>query len=228
MLQQVRKLLRINWPVTLWLNYRLLPFNQAKHCPLVVYGSLRFELGPSARLLLSPAATGFGSLVLGSRHETYQASAGKAQFTLLGCWRANGKFRLGVDSCLYVHQDAVLTTGDQIFLARDTQIDCNESITLGNHLLAGEIYLCDTAAHAVSHAAGSDKPMTLPIHIDENCYFGHRTMVLRGVSIPANSVVGSGAVCCRNYSAQYSEGHIFLTGVPAQVKAENVTPDCSI
>jgi len=216
----------MNLLATLRINFRLLRWRQALRLPVVVEGPLRMEIGREARLIL-PAEAGYGTIVIGSRHETYKAAAGKTQFTLLGTWRADGRLRLGIDSCLYVHRGATLQTGDGIYIARDSQIECAESVTIGNHVLAGEIYVCDSAGHQVLHR-GVEQPMTRPIHISEGCYFGFRTMVLRGATIPPHCVIGSGAVCTRDYVQDHPEGHLLLTGVPAEVKATDVTPNCHV
>lgn len=211
---------------TLKLNFRLLPWRQACRLPIVVEGPLRVDIGPEAKLLLPPDAKR-GTVVIGSRHETYKAAAGKTQFSLYGTWQVEGRVRIGIDSCLYIHRKATFHTGDGVFIARDSQIECAEAITLGNQVLAGEIYLCDTAGHPVSHQ-GKSLPMTRPIMIGDGCYFGFRTQVLRGTVIPPHCVIGSGAVCTRNYAEAHPEGHLLLTGVPAEVKATDVTPDCTV
>lgn len=216
----------MNWLATLRLNFRLLPWRQALRLPIVVQGALRLDIGPEARIVL-PSDAPHGTVVLGSRHETYKASAGRAQCSIYGTWQIVGRVRIGVDSCLYIHRGATLTTGADVYIARDSQVECAEAITLGNHVLAGEIYLCDTAAHKVSHA-GVEQPMTRPIMIGDGCYFGFRTQVLRGAVIPPQCVIGSGAVCTRDYAAQHKEGHLLLAGVPAQIRATDVTPDCHV
>lgn len=226
MLQRLKRLLSINWYRTLQLNLRLLPWRQARRLPIVVQGRLRVE-GLSGQIVLPPDAP-FDTVRIGSRHETFRASAGLAQLALYGRWEVAGPVRIGVDSCLFVHRDAVFSTGCDVYLARNTQIDCCCSVSIGDHVLAGELYVCDSAVHAVTRDGGVSRPLTLPVTIGHDCYFGHRTMVLRGTTIPAYSVIGSGAVCCRDYAAQHPEGHVLLTGVPAQVKSTGVTPDCHI
>lgn len=216
----------MNILATLRINFSLLPFRQACRLPIVVEGPLRLDLGREARLVL-PEDASRGTIVIGSRHETYKASAGKTQFSFFGTWQVDGRVRIGIDSCLYIHPKAMFRTGDGVFIARDSQIECAEAITLGDNVLAGEIYLCDTAGHPVSHQ-GKTQPMTRPIHIDEGCYFGFRTQVLRGAVIPAHCVIGSGAVCTRDYAQDHPEGHLLLTGVPAEVKTTDVTPDCYV
>lgn len=216
----------MNWLATLKLNFKLLPWRQAMRLPIVVEGPLLVELGSEARIILPPDAP-FRTIVLGSRHETYKARAGKAQFTIFGTWQVKGQVRIGTDCCLYIHRAATLTTGHGVYIARDSQIECAECVTIGNRVLAGEIYICDNAGHQVTHA-GQPQPMTRPITIADGCYFGFRTMVLRGACIPPHCVIGSGAVCTRNYAAEHPEGHLLLTGAPADVKASEVTPDCHV
>ena len=216
----------MNLLCTLYLNLRLLPFRQAIRLPIVVEGPLRLELGSEARLIL-PDGAGRGTVVLGSRHETYKVGAGKTQFSLFGTWQVQGAVHIGLDSCLYIHRGATFTTGCDVYIARDSQIECAESITVGHRVLMGEVYLCDTAAHPVLHC-GKLQPMTRPIHIGDGCYFGYRTMVLRGAILPSHCVVGSGAVCTRDYCQDHPEGHLLLTGVPAQVKETGVEADCQV
>lgn len=216
----------MNLLATLKLNLKLLPWRQALRLPIVVQGPLRVELGPKARLEL-PAVAGRATVVIGSRHETYKAGAGKGQFSLHGTWKVGGRVRLGVDSCLYIHEGATLTTGSEVYIARDSQIECAQEVTIGDYVLMGETYICDTVAHPVKHGS-SLQPMTRPIAIAEGCYFGFRTMVLRGTRIPPHCVIGSGAVCTRDYTAAHPDGHLLLTGVPAEVKATDVTPDCHV
>ena len=217
---------RTNWLATLKLNLKLLPWHQARRLPIVVEGPLRIEIGEEARIVL-PNEAAKATITLGSRHETYKAEAGKAQFSIFGTWEVRGRIHIGIDSCLYIHHGATLITGRDVFVARDSQIECAERVVIGDNVLAGEIYICDNAGHSVAH--GKDvQPMTKPITIGDGCYFGFRTMVLRGAVIPPHSVIGSGAVCTRDYSAEHPEGHLLLTGVPAEVKASDVTPDCHV
>ena len=222
----LESLFRTNWPATLKLNLKLLPWHQARRLPIVVEGPLRIEIGEGARVVL-PADAAKGTITLGSRHETYKAEAGKAQFSIFGTWEVNGSIRIGPDSCVFIHRGATLTTGRDVFVARDSQIECAERVAIGNRVLAGEIYICDSAGHRVTHGADV-QPMTRPIVIGDGCYFGFRTLVLRGAVVPPHSVIGSGAVCTRDYGAAHPEGHLLLTGVPAEVRATDVTPDCHV
>lgn len=216
----------MNLLATLRLNFRLLPLRQALRLPIVVEGPLRLDIGREARLIL-PDDAARGTVVIGSRHETYKAQAGCAQFSLFGTWQVDGRVRIGTDSCLYIHSGATFHTGADVFIARNSQIECVQQVTLGQRVLTGEIYICDTAAHRVTHA-GVEPPMTRPIVVGDDCYFGFRTQLLRGAVIPPCSVVGSGAVCTRDYAQLHPSGHILLCGVPAEVKATDVTPDCHV
>lgn len=210
----IQEKFRINWWQTLRLNFHFFPWRVAIRLPIVVEGRLRVT-DWSGSIQLPPQAS-FGTVVIGSRHETYVASCGKAQLSLGGCWKVNGCIRIGADSCIYIHKNALLETGDGCFLARDTQIHCFNRIVLADKVKAGEIYITDTSAHPIRRG-GKLLPMTGTVRVGEGCYFGFRVMLLRGCVIPPYSVVGSGAICTRDYT-EYGKCNLFLAGCPAEVK----------
>lgn len=218
MREQIRRFFSYNWLSTLRINFRLLPFGQARKLPILVQGRIYTTFGPHTRLVLTNEHVTRGMLILGSMHEMVTVHGGQSMLTLLGSWELGGELHLGIGSNLYVAEGAVLTSGDGIYIGGNSKIDCFEHVRLGNNVLAGEIYISDTSAHPVMHH-GKLMPMTKPIEVGDGCYFGFRTMVLRGCHIPPRCVIASGAVCTR----QFTEPETLLAGVPAEVKERNVT-----
>lgn len=211
---QIKEKIRINWWQSLRLNFHFLPWRMAIRFPIVVEGRLRVtDWSGSIRM---PRRASFGTVVIGSRHETYVAASGKAQLSLGGCWNVRGRIRIGVDSCIYVHKNALLETGDGCFLARDTQIHCFNHVVLGDRVKAGEIYVVDTVAHLIRRG-GQQLPLLGSVRVGEGCYLGFRVMLLKGCVIPPWSVVGSGAVCTRDYT-EAGDRHLFLAGCPAEAR----------
>lgn len=219
MKQLLKNIFRINWWVSWRLNTRLLPWRDALRFPIVVYGSLRTEL-QGGKLIL-PAHAPFGTLVFGSHHETYVAASGKAQFTLNGTWQLHGPCHIGVDSCIYIGPQAYMECGKNCFLARDTQIHCFHKVLIGHDVKAGECYITDSAAHEIIRK-GAPQPMTAPVIIGDRCYLGFRTIMLKGTHIPPDSVIGSGAICTRDYTLEGNSG-LFLTGIPAEVREREIS-----
>ena len=218
MKQTIKNLFRINWWATLRLNFGLLPWCDARRLPIIVYGKLRMETCGGALQL--PTHAPRATVVIGSHHETYVASGGRAQLSLHGTWKVEGRICIGVDSCLYIGQGATLTTGGGCFIARDSQIHCFHQISIGQGVKAGEVYITDSAAHTIVRG-GNPSPMLGEVKVGNRCYLGFRTMLLKGCVLPPDSVVGSGAVCTRDYSTQGTSG-LFLTGCPATIKEREV------
>ena len=132
-----------------------------------------------------------------------------------------GFLRIGPDSCIAIEKDALLETGTNTYLGRDTQIHCYHHIVIGNNIFAGEMYLCDSTIHQV-FSSGKAKPMHGEAIIGDGTYLGFRTTLLKGSVIPPRSVVGSGAVCSSDYSKNGAE-KLFICGNPATVKAQEIT-----
>lgn len=209
---------KTNWLATFRLNYHVGGWRAVVRMPIRVYGPLKLSV--EGRIMLpqdSPRAT----LVINSCHEDYTASSGRAELNVRGLWKVGGFLRIGPDSCIAIEKGALLETGADTYLGRDTQIHCSHHVSIGNGVFAGEMYVCDSTVHQV-FAAGKAKPVQGEVLIADGTYLGFRTVLLKGTVIPPRSVVGSGAVCASDFSAAGAE-KLFIYGNPAQVKARDVT-----
>lgn len=227
-LNSIKRIVKRCFTMNIWattiVNYRLIGLKAVFWQPVIVFGHLKTELSGKIEMR-EELKKKRGVIIIGSKHETYSAEAGKAQLTIKGKWKVGGRINIGVDCCIYVGDNAELTTGDSIYIARDSQIHCMDNVTIGDRILTGEIYILDSAGHIVNHN-GTDSRFTEPIVIKNDVYVGFRTMVLKGCKIPPYTVIGSGAVCVKDYAKDNPEGHLLLVGVPAIVKEKNVTPNC--
>jgi maltose O-acetyltransferase len=106
--------------------------------------------------------------------------------------------------------------GDAVFLnVSCTILDCNE-VHIGHHVMIGPAVQIYTAAHdlqAKTRIQGWE--VAKPIVIEENVWIGGGAILLPGVSIGRNAVVGAGAVVTRNVPA-----NTVVVGNPARVIRE--------
>lgn len=93
----------------------------------------------------------------------------------------------------------------------------NTSITIGNHVnIGGDCLIIDTDAHSLDymvrrpheediHGFGIDglSAATAPIVIEDNVLIGTRCIILKGVTIGACTVIGSGSVVTKSIPADY-------------------------
>jgi maltose O-acetyltransferase len=89
--------------------------------------------------------------------------------------------------------------GDHVFLNYMCNIlDCNE-VRIGNHVMIGPFVQIYTAAHAL-HAEPRNKGLeeAKPVMIEDNVWIGGAAILVPGVRVGLNAVVGAGAVVTRD------------------------------
>jgi maltose O-acetyltransferase len=128
--------------------------------------------------------------------------------------------QIGQDSIIeppfYCSYGQNIHIGDFVFLNVLCNIlDCNE-VHIGNHVMIGPGVQIYTAAHLLQ-AEGRIQGMeeAKPILIEDNVWIGGSAIILPGVKIGRNAVVGAGAVVSRDIAA-----NMVAVGNPARVIRE--------
>lgn len=106
--------------------------------------------------------------------------------------------------------------GDHVFLnVLCTILDCNE-VRIGHHVMFGPAVQVYTAAHLLQ-AEGRNQGLEVakPIVIEDNVWIGGGAILLPGVRIGRNAVVGAGAVVPRDVPP-----NTVVVGNPARVIRE--------
>lgn len=212
-----RNLLRLNWMATMGINLRVGGLRGALRMPIKVYGKLKWEIRGE---IVLPSDACRNTLIIGSRHEDYTASAGRAEISIRGRWVVDGIVRIGPDCFVGVAPGAVLRMGDGTCVGRDSQIHCEQHISIGRDVIMGETYMMDSDVHPIMKDS-IKQPTRGRIIVGDGTYMGFRTMLLKDAVVPPHSVVASGAVCKKDYSL-HADSSVLLAGVPATVKALNV------
>ena len=106
--------------------------------------------------------------------------------------------------------------GDHVYLNLLCNIlDCNE-VHIGNHVMIGPGVQIYTAAHELqAEARNKGMEVAKPIMIEDNVWIGGSAILLPGVRIGLNAVVGAGAVVSHNVPA-----NTVVAGNPARVIRE--------
>ena len=114
---------------------------------------------------------------------------------------------------------ATVTIGDACYL-NGLEIAAQSSVTLGNLCIVADCLIMDTDFHSVEtnrHDAGAPV-QTRPVAIAENVWIGNRTIILKGVRVGENSVVGAGTVVRQSVPA-----NAVVIGNPQQI-VKRLTP----
>jgi len=106
--------------------------------------------------------------------------------------------------------------GDHVYLnVFCTILDCNE-VHIGHHVMIGPAVQLSTAAHLLeAEARIQGWEVAKPIVIEDNVWLGGGAILLPGVTIGRNAVVGAGAVVSRSVPA-----NTVVAGNPARVIRE--------
>lgn len=106
--------------------------------------------------------------------------------------------------------------GDHVFLNYMCTILDNNDVRIGNHVMIGPNVQIYTAAHDIqAETRNQGWEVAKAIVIEENVWIGGGAILLPGVNIGRNSVVGAGAVVSRNVPA-----NTVVAGNPARVIRE--------
>jgi maltose O-acetyltransferase len=106
--------------------------------------------------------------------------------------------------------------GDDVYLnVMCTILDCN-TVRIGHHVMIGPAVQIYTAAHALqAQARIQGWEVAKPVVIEDNVWIGGAAVLLPGVTIGRNAVVGAGAVVTRSVPT-----NTVVVGNPARVIRE--------
>lgn len=106
--------------------------------------------------------------------------------------------------------------GDFVYLNHSCTIIDNNAVRIGAHTMIGPCVQLYTAAHPIAAEPRIQGwEVAKPIVIEENVWIGGAAIILPGVSIGRNAVVGAGAVVTRDVPA-----NTVVVGNPARVIRE--------
>ncbi|WP_237444591.1 acyltransferase [Sinobacterium norvegicum] len=105
-----------------------------------------------------------------------------------------------------------ISIGDYVLLSPGVRLSASDEIIIGNNvMMANGVYLSDSDWHGVYDRTERDEKVT-PIILHDNVWLGDSSIVLKGVTIGENSIVGANAVVSKDVPA-----NVVVAGNPAKV-----------
>ena len=106
--------------------------------------------------------------------------------------------------------------GNHVYANFNLTIADDTYVTIGDNTMIGPNVTMSSAAHPIlPELRKHGYQYNLPIKIGSNCWLGAGVIILPGVTIGDNSVIGAGAVVTRNIPA-----NVVAMGIPAQVSRQ--------
>lgn len=116
-------------------------------------------------------------------------------------------------------KQARIIIGDYCLIAPGVKIAAADAIHIGNNcMLAANVSITDSDWHGVYNRIRPFR-CTAPVTLGNNVWIGERTLVLKGVHIGDNSIIGAGSVVTKNIPA-----NVIAAGNPARV-IKAINPD---
>lgn len=159
----------------------------------VKYGSIRSTGVPHVHISLNGVCEFGDNMVMGNWIGSYATG-------LLGKCR------------IEVRNGAKLKVGYNVGITLTT-IVCHQQITIGNNVNIGVgVHIYDTDFHSLdpnlrsNPATDWENKKTKPVLIEDNVFVGAQSIILKGVTIGKNSVIGAGSVVTRDIPANVIAG----------------------
>jgi len=223
MIQILKKIVRLSFslPKTIYFNFCLFEAKTAVKLPILIDYRTKFcSLHRNTVLLhevprFGMIKIGWGEGAVGNecnrfsywtiKKECKVAFAGSAHFARGVSLRADngGQIVFGKN----------FTANQNFFCASNTEI------TFGDNVLAGwNIHIRDGDGHLIFDKDNNIINISKPISIGNKVWIGSYAAVLKGVTIPHNSIVALGSIVTKSFS----EPNIIIGGVPAVMVKKNV------
>lgn len=93
-------------------------------------------------------------------------------------------------------EGAVIEIGNEVGMS-GVSLSARERITIGDYVKLGSgVMIMDNDAHPLELAArhANDRPKVQPVVLEDHCFIGARSIILKGVQIGRGAVVGAGSV----------------------------------
>jgi succinyltransferase-like protein len=199
-------------PKTIYFNFRVLPFREALRMPLLVSPKVAlYDVRGSVTVRgpLRPAMVlvGFGEL------GAFDYRRSRAVWEVAGNVVFDGPVRLGNGFKLSVAETGTVTFGEDFVGLNEAQAICVRSISFGKGVGIGwNSLLTDTDFHVLLPIEGEPGPTDAPIEIGDGSWVGARSTIMKGVSLPHDTIVAAGSVVARSVE----EPNTVIGGNPAK------------
>ena len=189
----IRKFKGINIFKTIYANFALLSFKTAIKFPIFIYGKTNIRNIRKGKIIIAPNFLKTGTLNIGVPILDYQAKNTYTVLNIKGVFNVNGKVIIGKGSSIEVDNDGTLSIGNNTIITGNTTILCTQKIQIGGEcMISWDNLIMDTDYHnIISLTDGKVYPKQKPITIGTHVWIGCRCTILKGSSIPNDSIVAS-------------------------------------
>lgn len=201
MIRKIIKLLKID-------KYLLFRFylNNKITGIVIPYNGTKLKIGKNARLKIGKRLITNSNKILNSKKECYIDIKDNAEIKI----NENFEIYHGCDICVFENAKLEIESG---YINAGSQIRCLKHIKIGkNATIARDVIILDSDAHKIIYEDNKENGKDQEIIIGNDVWIGTRSIILKGVHIGDNVVIGAGSVVNKNIPS-----NCIAAGVPAKV-----------
>lgn len=214
-----KSLPKLNIWKTIYFNFKVLPFKQALHLPIHLYGKWNFRM-LQGRVIIPASQVKFGRYqwgfdIAGYFTSLYNTLSMHQNSTIeLGI---GARFGQGVQICLY--PDAQLKMNNYSSLGDNVKIIDYQSIKIGERTdITWDCQLSDFSSHYMFDTkTNTIATICKPIEIGDYCWICNRTMVMPGTILPNRVIVASNSLLNKDYRNLGIQERSLIGGSPAKL-----------
>lgn len=207
---------------TLYVNFRLLPFNSAIKLPIFIYGKTKIVC-LNGKVLFEKTSIHRGMIKLG-RLNNYYSNANHSTLFLSNnsIIRFQGNFIAANGYIIHLKDKAELTIGDCVSFGDNVSVICSNRIKIGAYSqITFNSYIVDSNFHyTIDLEKNSIARREGSVCIGERNWVGNSSYLAKGTCTGNGCVIGAGSYLNKNYT----EGdNLLIVGRPATIKRYNYT-----
>jgi acetyltransferase-like isoleucine patch superfamily enzyme len=184
-------------PKSIYVNLRVLPFNQAIFLPIIVSRKTKLQ-SLSGKVILGKIKPGIIRIGFGGSDNMIDYSYKRTILKICGIINFKGKAKIGMGSRLLVYGN--LNIGDNFNITGDALISCANKISIGdNTMLAWESVIMDSDQHDILDKNNTCINVGKEIIIGDNVWIGARAFILKNSIIQNGCIVGANTTITKSF-----------------------------
>ena len=211
---------RCNFIKTVWFNFKMLPFSQARKLPIFIYRNVHFR-DLSGKIIINNVKSGM--VKIGRSYSYIATSVPITVWTIRGRIVFNGPTHFFHGTYVLVSDNGTLSFGEKwITIGTGSKIICFDNITIGNRVaITWECQIMDTSFHyIIENESSKASSLTNRIIIGDHVWVGNRTTISKGTVIPNESIVASNSLVNKDFTNAGS--CCMIAGMPAKIVKHGV------
>ncbi|MEA3290423.1 MAG: acyltransferase [Campylobacterota bacterium] len=203
-------------PKSIYVNFRVLPFNQAIYLPIIVSRKTKL-ISLSGNVILDKVKPGIVRIGFGGSDNMIDYRYSRTLLKLTGTIHFKGKAKIGMGSRILVH--GLLSLGNNLNITGDTLLSCSKGISIGhNCMLAFETIIMDSDQHNIYDIDGKCINESKEIVIGDDVWVGARAFILKNTKIEDGSIVSANSTLTKSFNNKNS----IIGGNPNRVLKEDI------